>query len=324
MWQCAGCCVIQPCVHALLTVTTVVSHLTPPCPACIACCNNSPIRHPAPVRIATGVVTRGKPTTPPAPPPPPPPAPSYRSLTPVCACIAHTLPACLPCLHCLFHPPPPHPPPSHPPPSHTQPPLAWPPHQATGTETWARPTTPPAPPPPPPPAPSYQHNHQHTIAHSPGHKLCMHCSHSACLPCLPCLLCLPCLYHLVHAPPQTHTAPVGIATSSGYRRRDEGEAYYATSPTSTTTSTRNPRFSESSNLDMRPSAAGSAVSEAPSVGRSLVGGAGAGSVRGGGVMGGPSGASPVIGGGAGGVSVVRQDQSEYVCSRKSFTEVRLL
>jgi hypothetical protein len=47
-------------------------------------------------------------------------------------------------------------------------------------------------------------------------------------------------------------------------------------------------------------------------------------VRGGGVMGGPSGASPVIGGGAGGVSVVRQDQSEYVCSRKSFTEVRLL
>jgi hypothetical protein len=73
---------------------------------------------------------------------------------------------------------------------------------------------------------------------------------------------------------------------------------------------------------MRPSLAGSAISEAPSVGRG-VGGTSA-AAAGGGLGGGLSGVSPVIGGGAGGVSVVRQDQSEYVCSRKSFTEVRLL
>lgn len=124
------------------------------------------------------------------------------------------------------------------------------------------------------------------------------------------------------------------AGTSGYRqqgqagyalggRRDETEAaYYATSPTSTTTSARGARFSDASDagvlggstagssgfrgsgVELRPGSGSGVAAETPLFGQRAI-------------------AEGVVGATyTSGVSVVREDQSEYVCSRKTFTEVR--
>jgi hypothetical protein len=129
------------------------------------------------------------------------------------------------------------------------------------------------------------------------------------------------------------------SSSAGYRQGATDAAYYASSPTSTPpTSTRGARYSDAS--DMRPGSAGVSLSEGvaatPMVsGISPRGMSGAGGVANGthGVSSGhmSSGHASAVGMGIGsaisgqhhGGSVLHHEQSEEVCGRKMFTQVRV-
>jgi len=104
----------------------------------------------------------------------------------------------------------------------------------------------------------------------------------------------------------------------GGRREETQAAYYATSPTSTTTSARGARFSDASDIGvLGGSTAGSTGFRGSGV--ELRPGSGSG-VQAETTLFGQRGIAEGVMGND--VSVVRQDQSEYVCSRKTFTEVR--
>lgn len=110
------------------------------------------------------------------------------------------------------------------------------------------------------------------------------------------------------------------------------QGYYATSPTSTYASTRGgPRFSDATDarsVDLMP---GAGMSGGVSGGSSAVAAPVVGGSSGSQLLGSSTGAAGVgvggVGGGVGGIgsssgaSVLRQNQSEYVCGRQTFTEV---